>query len=204
MLTDSTLSVPGVRGVLHLDAIQQKSGHKRKRTAQQQLFDDRCNDLMHFKAGVQQFQHEMVSNDEEIDTTDSTPSSVRAHSDAIQQKSGNKRKSTGPTQRSFDDHFNDLMAFKAMYGHCHVSQRDQNTSLGNWCKHIRSAYKKLQNNQKTATKLSNAQIQRLNGAGFKWCKQKREFAPMKRFDERFKNDLMSFKKVWPLQCFSIW
>ena len=47
---DSTLSV---RGVLHLDAIQQKSGHKRKRTAQQQLFDDRCNDLMHFKAGVQ-------------------------------------------------------------------------------------------------------------------------------------------------------
>jgi len=53
MLTDSTLAVPGVRGVLHLDAIQQKSGHKRKRTAQQQLFDDRCNDLMHFKAGVQ-------------------------------------------------------------------------------------------------------------------------------------------------------
>jgi hypothetical protein len=127
MLTDSTLSVPGVRGVLHLDAIQQKSGHKRKRTAQQHLFDDRCNDLMHFKAGVQQFQHEMVSNDEEIDTTDSTPSSVRVHSDAIQQKSGNKRKRTAPTQRSFDDHFNDLMAFKAMYDHCHVSQRDQNT-----------------------------------------------------------------------------
>jgi hypothetical protein len=83
---------------------------------------------------VQQFQHEMVSSDKESEIFSSTPSAqihilpyptgtlpTRIHIDAVQQKTGNKRKRPAPIQ-SFDDRFNDLMAFKAKYGHCDASQ----------------------------------------------------------------------------------
>jgi hypothetical protein len=69
---------------------------------------------------VQQFQHKMVSSDEESENSYSTPS-AQVQVDAAQQKSGNKRKRPAPIQ-SFDDRFNDLMAFKAKYGHCDASQ----------------------------------------------------------------------------------
>ncbi len=106
----------------------------------------------------------MISSDEESEN-DSTSS---VHLDAIQQISGNKRKRTARTQ-SFDDHFNDLMAFKAKYGHCDVPRTGETVSLGHWCNKLRGSYKKMQNNQKTDRKLSDEQIQRLNDAGFKWC-----------------------------------
>ena len=106
----------------------------------------------------------MVSSDEEMEN-DSTPS---VHLDAIQQTSGNKRKRIAP-QKSFDDRFNDLMSFKAKYGHCDVSYTGEDASLGRWCTELRGSYKKVQNNQKPNTKLSDANIQRLNDAGFKWC-----------------------------------
>jgi hypothetical protein len=38
-----------------------------------------------------------------------------------------------------------------------------------WCTVVRVSYKKMQNNQKPHTKLSDEQIQRLSDAGFKWC-----------------------------------
>jgi hypothetical protein len=81
---------------------------------------------------VKQFQHEMVSSDEESEN-DSTPS-AQVHVDAVQQKSGNERKIPAPNQ-SFDKHFNDLMAFKAKYGHCDVSRTrtGDNAKLGRWC-----------------------------------------------------------------------
>ena len=69
----------------------------------------------------------------------------------------------------FDERFNDLMAFKAKYGHCDVSQTGEDVSLGHWCNKLRGSYKKMQNNQKTDRKLSDEQIQRLNDVGFKWC-----------------------------------
>jgi hypothetical protein len=87
--------------------------------------------------------------------------------------------------KAFDDRFNDLMSFKAKYGHCDVPRTGENVSLGKWCSEVRSSYKKIQNNQMPNNKLSDEQIQRLYDAGFKWSLQGK-------FDERF-NDLMSFK-----------
>ena len=131
---------------------------------------------------VQQFQHEMVSSDEESEN-DSTPSPAQV--DAVQQKSGNKRKRPAP-KKSFDDRFNDLMAFKAKYGHCDVPLTGENATLGKWCSSVlRSAYKKIQNNQTPNMNLSDENIQRLNDAGFKWSVKGK-------FYKRF-NDLMSFK-----------
>jgi hypothetical protein len=92
----------------------------------------------------QQFQDEMVSSDEEIEN-DSSSSSV--HLDTIKQSSRNKRKRRAPI-RLFDDRFNDLMVFKAKYGHCDVSTLGENASLGQWCSKLRGSYKKYQNNQK--------------------------------------------------------
>ena len=63
--------------------------------------------------------------------------------------------------------FNDLMAFKAKYGHCDVSHRGEDPSLGQWCSQLRGSKKKIQNHHKPKTKLSDEQIHRLNDAGFK-------------------------------------
>ena len=87
-------------------------------------------------------------------------------------------------KETFDEHFNDLMAFKAKYGHCDVPGTGENVPLGKWCSKVRCSYKKIQNNQKSRMKLSDEQIQRLDDAGFKWS--------LGNFDHRF-NDLMSFK-----------
>jgi len=86
-------------------------------------------------------------------------------------------------RRSFGSH--------AKYGHCDVSKHGDNGSLGKWCSELRVAYKKIQNNQKPRTKLSNEQIQRLSDAGFKWSLRKAGSG----FDKRF-NDLMSFKATY--------
>jgi hypothetical protein len=130
-------------------------------------------------------QQVQVSSDEESDTDSTSPP---AQVDAVQQKSGNKRKRPAllRVQHSFDDRFTKLMAFKAKYGHCDVPGTGDNTSLGRWCSNLRVSYKKMQNNQMSTTKLSDEHIQRLNDAGFKWSLHKAIF------DERF-NDLMSFK-----------
>jgi hypothetical protein len=77
--------------------------------------------LLEFVDTFQQFKDETVSSDEESEN-DSTSS---VHLDAIQQTSGNKRKRRAPKE-SFDDRFNDFMAFKAKY----VSQLGENASLG--------------------------------------------------------------------------
>jgi len=117
---------------------------------------------------VQQFLHEMVSSDEESEN-DFTPSPAQV--DAVRLKSGNERKRPAP-KKSFDDRFNDLMAFKAKYGYCYVYRTGENASLGQWCIEMRVSYKKIQNNQMpTKMKLSDEQIQRLNDAGFKWSLQ---------------------------------
>jgi hypothetical protein len=134
---------------------------------------------------VQQFQLKMVSSDEESEN-DSTSSPAQVDA-AVQQKSGNERKRPAPKQ-SVDDRYNDLMAFKAKYGHCDASQTGDNASLGRWCSALRVSYKKIQNNQKANMKLSDEQIQRLNDAGFKWSLQGN-------FDERF-HDLMAFKATY--------
>ena len=60
------------------------------------------------------------------------------------------------------------MAFRAKYGHCDVSQRGENASLGKLCKNMREKYKNMRNNQKPRIKLSDGQLQHLTDAGFKW------------------------------------
>ena len=143
--------------------------------------NDSSTSSVHLDTVQEKFQDEMISSDEEIEN-DSSPS---VHLDAIQQTSGNKRKRQAPAQ-SFDDRLNDLISFKAKYGHCDVSQRGEDAPLGQWCCKLRLSYKKIQNNQKPPIKLSNEQIQRLSDADFKWSLSGRNV------DERFK-DLMAFK-----------
>ena len=65
---------------------------------------------------------------------------------------------------------NELLAFKANYGHCDVPFTGDYIFLGEWCSEMRSSYKKIQNNKKPKMNLSDEQIQRLNDAGFKWCR----------------------------------
>ena len=111
---------------------------------------------LEFADAVQQIQHEMVSNEGVENDSTSSPVDV----DAIQQKSGNKRKRRAPKQ-SFDDHFNELMAFKDKYGHCDVSQCGEDASLGQWCSDRIRKSKTIRSHTR-----NYKQIQRLNDAGF--------------------------------------
>jgi len=178
---------------VHVDAVQRKSGNERKRPAPQQLYDDRFNDLMAFKA---KYDHCDVPQTGENASLGKWSKELRVSYKKIKNNQKPKMKlSDEKTQRLndagfkwslFDKRFNDLMSFKAKYGHCDVSRRTgENASLGKWCSEIRSSYKKIQNNQKPKMKLSDEKIQRLNDAGFKWSFQGK-------FDERF-DDLMAFK-----------
>jgi hypothetical protein len=186
---------------VHLDAIQQTSGNKRKRHAPIKSFDERFNDLMSFKA---KYGHCDVSKRGEDASLGQWCSQLRGSYKRIQKNQKPRAKlSDGQIQRltdagfkwsllkanstnlGFDEHFNDLMAFKAKYGHCNVPQQGADASLGQWCSQLRVSYKKIQNNQKPPRmKLSDEQIQRLNDAGFKWS--------LGKFDKHL-NDLMAFK-----------
>jgi hypothetical protein len=194
---DSTSSV-------HLDAIQQTPGNKRKRRAPQQSFDDRFNDLMAFKA---KHGHCNVSRTGDNVSLGQWCTQLRVSYKQMQKnQKPNRKLSNEQIQRlndagfkwslrrrgesAFDERFNDLMCFKAKYGHCDVSQFGENATLGQWSSNLRVSYKKIHNNQKPNTKLSDEQIQRLNDAGFKWALRK--VGQGLGFDERF-IDLMSFK-----------
>ena len=48
---------------------------------------------------------------------------------------------------------NELLAFKANYGHCDVPFTGDYIFLGEWCSEMRSSYKKIQNDQKRFNKL---------------------------------------------------
>jgi hypothetical protein len=93
-------------------------------------------------------------------------------------------------QKTFDERFKDLMAFKAKFGHCNVpctkSSNNKHLSLGIWCSNVRMSYKSIKEGTTTRNnKLSKADMKRLENAGFEWnC--------CKKFDDRFK-DLMAFK-----------
>jgi hypothetical protein len=180
---------------VHVDAVQQKSGNKRKRNAPIKSFDDRLNDLMAFKA---KYGHCDVFRTEENISLAKWCSGLRGSYKKMQNNHKPKTKlSDAQIQRlndagfkwslkpGFDERFNDLMAFKAKYGHCDVSTKGENASLGQWCSQLRVSYKKIKNNQKPSIKLSDGQIRRLNDAGFKWSLNSD-------FDDHF-NDLMSFK-----------
>ena len=64
------------------------------------------------------------------------------------------------------------MAFKAEFGHCNVPQRrsrnDKHYSLGRWCDNLRQSYKAIKDGRSSTTKLSKANMKRLEKAGFQW------------------------------------
>jgi len=83
----------------------------------------------------------------------------------------NKTRSKG--QKTFDERFKDLMAFKAEIGHCNVlhtrSRNNKHTSLGKWCSDMRQSYKAIKEGGKPKYyKLSKADMKRLENAGFQW------------------------------------
>ena len=73
---------------------------------------------------------------------------------------------------TFDDRFKDLMAFKAKFGHCNVPQtkssNNKHSSLGKWCSDIRQSFKAIKEGGMLRCKLSEADIKRLEKAGFMW------------------------------------
>lgn len=72
---------------------------------------------------------------------------------------------------TFDERLKDLLAFKAEFGHCNVPCTKSNNkfkSLGNWCSKMRQSYRATKEGGKLVYKLTQANIELLNEAGFKW------------------------------------
>jgi len=74
------------------------------------------------------------------------------------------------TSSTFDGRFAELMKYKEKFGHCNVPQKrtGEYKSLGNWCDHVRTAYKKIQKRETPNIILSEDNIRQLEDAGFKW------------------------------------
>jgi hypothetical protein len=75
--------------------------------------------------------------------------------------------------KTFDERFKDLMAFKAEFGHCNVpckrSSNNTHLSLGVWCSEVRRSYKAfIEGRGMGICKISNADVKRLENAGFEW------------------------------------
>ena len=66
----------------------------------------------------------------------------------------------------FEKHCQDLIVFKERFGNCNVPSLYP--QLGNWCSHMRTAYKTIQKGIKTNSNLSQDRIARLEEIGFKW------------------------------------
>ncbi len=96
---------------------------------------------------------------------------------AASTKTFSANSSSGPNPKrrkySFEERFEQLMAFKAKYGHCDIRQTYGDfISLSIWCSKIRSAYKakswKGKVTNKLSIDLSLSNIKRLEKAGFDW------------------------------------
>ncbi len=99
--------------------------------------------------------------------------------------------------RLFDKRLEELKAFKAKYGHCDVlhssNHYPDHRSLALWCKNIRNAWRKINNNENPRRRLTEHHIQRLNDIGFKWNLKLGVSDHI--FAERFK-ELMQFKVAY--------
>ena len=70
---------------------------------------------------------------------------------------------------TFEKHCRELIAFKEEFGHCNVPRKfANNPSLGQWCSHIRAAYKKIQKGMSAMINLSQERIECLEEIGFQW------------------------------------
>ena len=72
--------------------------------------------------------------------------------------------------KTFDERMKNLMSFKAEFGHCNVpntnSRNNRHLSLGYWCSDMRKSYKAIKEGKIPGCKLSKADIQGLENAGF--------------------------------------
>jgi len=87
--------------------------------------------------------------------------------------------------KSFGDHFRDLKEFKQNNGHCNVPT---NSSLNEWAKKMRQAYRKIKKGEKPVSKLTEDNIKRLDNIGFNWSIDQK----FRSFDVHFK-ELVEYK-----------
>jgi len=70
---------------------------------------------------------------------------------------------------TFEQHCNDLEAFKSEFGHCNAPRKYLvNPSLGKWGTEIRYSYNQIQRGQTPRSNLTQDEIERLEEIGFKW------------------------------------
>jgi hypothetical protein len=178
-----------------------------KRSKAHKTFDERIKDLMSFKA---EFGHCNVPGSNSRNNKHLSLgiwcSNMRMAYKAIKEGSSTDHKLSKAYMKRlenagfewnrskkvpFDERLKDLMAFKAEFGHCNVpqtrSRNNKHLSLGYWCDNLRRSYKAIKEGRSPGRKLSKANIQRLENAGFEWNVSKK--VP---FDERLK-DFMAFK-----------
>ena len=72
--------------------------------------------------------------------------------------------------KSFDERFTALIGFKQKFGHCNVQRKKSGEyqSLGKWCSHLRTAYKKIHKRETPDRKLTQENIRQLEVEGFRW------------------------------------
>ena len=135
-------------------------------------FDERFIDLMSFKAkyghcdvprtgenaSLGQWCGQLRSSYKKIQNNQK-PTKLKLSDEQIQRLNDEGFKwSLRTVGAAFNKRFNDLMTFKANYGHSNVSQYGENASLGKWCCKVRGSYKKIQNKKNPRTILSDEQI----------------------------------------------
>jgi hypothetical protein len=169
-----------------LSAISAATLAQKRRTVRK-TFDERFKDLMAFKA---KFGHCNVpctkSSNNKYLSLGMWCSHVRMSYKSI--KEGGKRRNIKLSKadmkrlenagfewkllKTFDDRFNDLVAFKAKFGHCNVpstkSNNNKHSSLGKWCSDIRRSFKAIKERGIPSNTLSKADMKRLEKAGFEW------------------------------------
>jgi len=85
-----------------------------------------------------------------------------------------------------------MVAFKEEFGHCNFPDKfANNPSLGYWCGHVRTTYRRMQKGMKTNSNLSQGRIERLEEIGFQW--QVLTDYAKKTFEKRF-CELVAFKE----------
>ena len=72
---------------------------------------------------------------------------------------------------SFDEHLNDLIAFKAQFGHCNVPRGNiEYQSLVKWISNLKYSKRKIDQKRKPNMGLTQEQISLLTEVGLKWSK----------------------------------
>jgi len=68
---------------------------------------------------------------------------------------------------AFKKRYHELLAFKEEFVHCNVPRSYAcNPSLGQWCVHLITAYRRMQKGMETNYNLSQGRIERLEEIGF--------------------------------------